>query len=38
MYLNIAYLKIKIFCDFWGFDLIPVPKNENLEIAEMLQE
>ena len=38
IYLNIIDPKIKIFRDFRVFVLRPIPKNENLEISEILQK
>ena len=38
VYLNLADPQIKIFRDFRGFIFSPIPKNENLEITEILQK
>ena len=38
MHLNFVVPKIEIFCDFRVFTLGPIPENENLEIAEILQK
>ena len=38
MYLRVINMKIKIIGDFQDFVLNLTPKNENLEITEILQE
>ena len=38
MHLSVINLKIKIIRDFQDFVLSLTPKNENLEITEILQE
>ena len=38
MHLNFIDQKKKIFCDFQVFLMSPIPKNENLEITEILQK
>ena len=38
MHLNFIDPKIKIFRGFWLFVLSPIPKNEILEITEILQK
>ena len=38
IHLNFINPKTKIIRDFRGFVLSPIPKNENLEITEILQK